>query len=539
MQAQFAQLVAPQTPNNGDMRGRPKLACVTNVTANTVMRTGYVLFVVQQKQATGTKPSLRAIKYGTFFCAKCHKTSCKEPEKGGPCTSCNVAVAPAWKPRALEDSPRLLCYWCLKTSSVKMMNLHDFKQRIQKNQPDSVTRQRQLWEAALPEEILSAASTDREKEEHGPEIEADGGNEYAGEEDPGADAQMADVDEDSGSRGDMSKKEWGEEDQLRFAVPQEAAQRTPSAARRKREAPALTCEKVEASGIAKRTRQQAAGRVMAQNGFVEPESRSRTPQQSVYQVLQHLLNTLEKVRSNELHVRRPALQPLKTRASFLSAAMAPIDKPCCIGTVKQGELKGKNVELGPLTTYVTGTENAGGAAVLIITDIYGFSIPNTRLFADHLAQQGFFVLLPDIFHGNAWNDKLDRLLTDMHQQYKPKSVSCIGFCWGGPHSLTLAGSDKVQAAIIAHGSFVTKELVQGAKQPIQFLFSDNDPMIGEDLRKEIEAILAKKQTPTNSKFYPGMHHGWTIRGDESDPKQKEGAADAFAEMVAFLKKHGV
>lgn len=37
-----------------------------------------------------------------------------------------------------------------------------FKQRVQKTQPDSVTRQRQLWEAALPEEILSAASTDSE-----------------------------------------------------------------------------------------------------------------------------------------------------------------------------------------------------------------------------------------------------------------------------------------------------------------------------------------------------------------------------------------
>jgi dienelactone hydrolase len=123
-----------------------------------------------------------------------------------------------------------------------------------------------------------------------------------------------------------------------------------------------------------------------------------------------------------------------------------------------------------------------------------------RLFADQLAQQGFFVLLPDIFHGSAWDDKvevapngdwsqfvawkdkhpqgpqllqLDRLLTDMHQQYKPKSVSCIGFCWGGHHSVTLAGSDKVQAAIVAHGSLVTKELVQGAKQPIQFLFADN------------------------------------------------------------------
>ena len=29
--------------------------------------------------------------YGRFFCAKCHKTSCKEPEEGGPCASCNAA----------------------------------------------------------------------------------------------------------------------------------------------------------------------------------------------------------------------------------------------------------------------------------------------------------------------------------------------------------------------------------------------------------------------------------------------------------------
>ncbi len=206
--------------------------------------------------------------------------------------------------------------------------------------------------------------------------------------------------------------------------------------------------------------------------------------------------------------------------------MAPVDKPCCLGTVKQGELKGKNVELGPLTTYIIGSEKEGGSAVLCIPDIFGFSIPNTRLqngftvesafanllhtislnemlrrlFADQLAQQGFFVLLPDIFHGDSWDNskelapngdwsvftewrmkhpqgpqmlQLDRLLTDMHQQYKPKTVSCIGFCWGGHHSTALAGTDKVSAAIVAHGSFVTKELVQAAHQPIQFLFADN------------------------------------------------------------------
>ena len=58
--------------------------------------------------------------------------------------------------------------------------------------------------------------------------------------------------------------------------------------------------------------------------------------------------------------------------------MAPTDKPCCLGTVKTGELKGKNVTLGPLTTYVTGADQPGAPAVLIVPDIYGFGIPNTR-----------------------------------------------------------------------------------------------------------------------------------------------------------------
>ncbi len=65
-----------------------------------------------------------------------------------------------------------------------------------------------------------------------------------------------------------------------------------------------------------------------------------------------------------------------------------------------------------------------------------------------------------------------------------------------------------------------------------------DPQIGEELRKKIEALLEKKKTPTNSKFYAGAAHGFAIRGDESDPKQRQTQADSFAEMVALLKKYG-
>jgi len=40
--------VCLQTPSDGDVRGPLKHACVTNVIANTAMRTGYVLFVARQ-----------------------------------------------------------------------------------------------------------------------------------------------------------------------------------------------------------------------------------------------------------------------------------------------------------------------------------------------------------------------------------------------------------------------------------------------------------------------------------------------------------
>ena len=117
-----------------------------------------------------------------------------------------------------------------------------------------------------------------------------------------------------------------------------------------------------------------------------------------------------------------------------------------------------------------------------------------RLFADQLADKGFLVLLPDIFHGDPitpekknqgfqeWAARhpqgpqmlqLDRLLTDVHQEYKPKSVSVGGFCWGGHHAILLAQTDNVSAAAVAHGSFITTEMVQGVKKPILFLFADN------------------------------------------------------------------
>lgn len=103
------------------------------------------------------------------------------------------------------------------------------------------------------------------------------------------------------------------------------------------------------------------------------------------------------------------------------------------------------------------------------------------------------VAVPDIFHGDPWKKdadvsnfmpwkakhdvdhqmkELNILLEEFHLLYKPKSVCCIGFCWGGRHSTLLAATDKVSAAVVAHGSFVTQDIVTDVKKPILFLFAD-------------------------------------------------------------------
>ncbi len=65
-----------------------------------------------------------------------------------------------------------------------------------------------------------------------------------------------------------------------------------------------------------------------------------------------------------------------------------------------------------------------------------------------------------------------------------------------------------------------------------------DRQITEEVRHTFEGIISKKSFPTKGKFYPGCEHGWALRGDDSDHKIREGAADAFSEAVSWFEAHG-
>jgi hypothetical protein len=60
---------------------------------------------------------------------------------------------------------------------------------------------------------------------------------------------------------------------------------------------------------------------------------------------------------------------------------------------------GKEELVADIHAYVTGSRSAS-AAVLFISDVFGFDAPLLRRLADKVAKAGYFVVVPDFFHGD-------------------------------------------------------------------------------------------------------------------------------------------
>lgn len=68
---------------------------------------------------------------------------------------------------------------------------------------------------------------------------------------------------------------------------------------------------------------------------------------------------------------------------------------CKSGFAWNGKTVGTEGKLGQNDAYITGTNK--DAAVLIVTDIFGWTLPNVRILADHYAKEAnVTVYIPDL-----------------------------------------------------------------------------------------------------------------------------------------------
>ncbi|KAI5065432.1 hypothetical protein GOP47_0020127 [Adiantum capillus-veneris] len=221
-------------------------------------------------------------------------------------------------------------------------------------------------------------------------------------------------------------------------------------------------------------------------------------------------------------------------------------------------------DIGGLPAYLTGSPSAA-SALLFISDIYGWKVPQTRRLADKVALEGgFLVVLPDFMEDDFFASSnpdnpyegLDVYLAK-HSQAKAiveaskiieelnrqgfKRVGVVGFCWGGKITVSLInGSTKVDASVMLHPSFLLEEEIQAVKVPLAILGAEIDEITPPQMANEFGAILAKipeVQGKTMVKIFEGGDHGFSTRYDPQDAEAVARATEACNDMINWFQKY--
>ena len=283
-----------------------------------------------------------------------------------------------------------------------------------------------------------------------------------------------------------------------------------------------------------------------------------------------------------------------TRTLFsCAAAAAAIILTCCLATAaaaavppgadgaekalaastRHGEwvdiaLPGSETKLRSWVVYPERKEKAG--VVIVIHEIFGLS-DWVRGVADQLAADGFIAIAPDFLSGmgpdGGGTAALGKSVREEIRKLSPEEVNkridaarayglklpaangkvaTIGFCWGGSASFRYATHQpELNAAVVYYGG--APRTGEGGKQPdTEALKRIEAPVLGlygaDDARvnatiDETKQILSDAKKNYTTHIYDGAGHGFLRQQSERDGANRKASEQAWAETLAFLKKH--
>ncbi|KAF0028170.1 hypothetical protein F2P81_019257 [Scophthalmus maximus] len=200
--------------------------------------------------------------------------------------------------------------------------------------------------------------------------------------------------------------------------------------------------------------------------------------------------------------------------------------PCDLGDrIDYGGL-GREVQIEHIKAYVVEPATASDKAVIVIQDIFGWQLPNTRYMSDMLAENGYI--------------EVDAVLRFLKEQYGAKHIGVVGFCWGGiaTHYLALQ-YPELKAGVSVYGIIREREDRYELRSPTLFIFGEKDPIIPLDQVSTLEAILKEKCTVDYQvKIFPGQTHGFVHRKREDvNPTDKPSIQTARTDMLNWLDKY--
>nr|GMC60374.1 endo-1,3;1,4-beta-D-glucanase-like isoform X1 [Ipomoea batatas] len=226
---------------------------------------------------------------------------------------------------------------------------------------------------------------------------------------------------------------------------------------------------------------------------------------------------------------------------------------------------GQVQQLGGLNCYVSGSLDSK-LAVLLVSDVFGYEATNLRKLADKIGGAGFYVVVPDFFHGDPYVENgakpigvwlkdhvVDNVSKDAKvviEDLKAGGVTKVGIggvCSGGilcfisfkPNLLSriILISQSSSCKIVQTNTFVTTTF-SGVKVPISVLGAENDETTPPKVVKQFEiALQSKAGVDSLVKIFAGVTHGWTVRYDEDDKVAVKAAEEAHQDMLKWFIKH--
>ncbi|KAF6772493.1 hypothetical protein AHF37_08471 [Paragonimus kellicotti] len=238
-----------------------------------------------------------------------------------------------------------------------------------------------------------------------------------------------------------------------------------------------------------------------------------------------------------------------------------------LGTVVHLSTSGPHGYLAvPSVTQITNK-----SAIILVYDIFGFNIVQTRRFADVLAEKTRMrVLMPDFFRGQPWllenfppKDRShfinwveqagswDIISQDLKRAHEylltngldaTASFGIIGFCWGGKQAIrACSGQSHAQhlgfsfaAGVSLHGAFLGPDDAEHATVPMLFMPAGDDPAIDP-----LKAVLDKKPFGHQCAYhrFDTETHGFAAaRGDWNVPHTRQAIEKALTLTTEFFSK---
>ncbi|KAJ7663163.1 hypothetical protein DFH06DRAFT_986911, partial [Mycena polygramma] len=111
------------------------------------------------------------------------------------------------------------------------------------------------------------------------------------------------------------------------------------------------------------------------------------------------------------------------------------------------------------------------------------------------------------------------------QELAPKWIEAVrkqyvGYCFGGPLALNIAGTDDVVAAAFAHHAFLNDDQFKNLKHSYPRFVTKTDHTFPAQFRRRAEDILGEKNAQYQVQLFSGVSHGSATRGDSEQPDNR-------------------